>query len=143
MDAISLLINKLPKDAMSAMFLRDKLDKIDKRKKDELMQMLPMLNLKNPTTVFWVGCFLLGSFGVGRFMVGDIVLGIVRMALGILDLSLCILHLNANPYELSDAYTFVWLLVWLADLIWWITDMFLVSKKARQQNLDKILAIIK
>lgn len=87
MDAISLLINKLPKDAMSAMFLRDKLDKIDKRKKDELMQMLPMLNLKNPTTVFWVGCFLLGSFGVGRFMVGDIVLGIVRMALGILDLS--------------------------------------------------------
>lgn len=29
-----------------------------------------------------------------------------------------------------------------ADLIWWIVDMFLVSKKARQQNLEKVLQII-
>lgn len=142
MDTNSLLMalqDKMPKDAVSAMLLRDKLDKASEAKKNELMQILPMLNLKSPALVFWVGCFLLGWLGVGRFMVGDIVLGVLRLVLGLTDLSLALV---VRDMDFDESIVLVFLLVNLADIVWWIVDMFLVGKKARQQNLEKVLQII-
>ncbi|EKT0454159.1 TM2 domain-containing protein [Campylobacter jejuni] len=71
-----------------------------------------MIKLKSPALVFWVGTFLFGAFGVSRFMIGDRVLGII--------------------------YGLLWLVNW----IWWIVDMFLVGKKLRKQNFEKIANII-
>lgn len=33
-------------------------------------------------------------------------------------------------------------LLWLVNWIWWIVDMFLVGKKLRKQNFEKIANII-
>lgn len=33
-------------------------------------------------------------------------------------------------------------LLWLVNWIWWIVDMFLVGKKLRKQNFEKIVNII-
>ncbi|HEG6464956.1 TPA: hypothetical protein SE638_001579 [Campylobacter jejuni] len=51
-----------------------------------MLNQLPMLKLKSPTLVFWVGTFLFGPFGVGRFMIGDMVLGFVRLAFVIIPI---------------------------------------------------------
>lgn len=82
MDTNSILLavqDKIPKDIQSRQMLQDRLDKLSDSQRNELVQKLPLLKLKSPALVFWVGSFLFGVFGVGRFYKGkgvDIALGI-------------------------------------------------------------------
>ncbi len=94
-----------------------------------------MLKLKSPALVFWVGTFLFGPFGVRRFMIGDMVLGFVRLAFVIIPI---IFNIVASESLQNIAY----ILVIVNWTIWWIVDMFLVGKKLRKQNYEKIANII-
>lgn len=124
--------DKLPKDGVSAVMLKDKFERLSEDKQKEVATQLPLLNLKSPALVFWVGTFLLGSLGVGRFMIGDWVLGLVRLGLTIVGI-IC----DVLAFE----YKFLGIVggcVYLTNWIWWIVDMFLVGKKLRRQNCEKI-----
>lgn len=129
--------DKLPKDMTSLSNLRDRLDKLSDAKREELMQKLPMLNLKSPALVFWVGSFLFGSLGVGRFMIGDTLLGGIRLGLFILYLTsgfFAFISVTAGITISSIAVIAMW--------IWYIVDLFITGKKLRKKNLDKILLAI-
>lgn len=129
--------DKLPKDMTSLSNLRDRLDKLSDAKREELMQKLPMLNLKSPALVFWVGSFLFGNFGVGRFMIGDTLLGGIRLGLFILYLMsgfFGFISVTAGITISSIAVIAMW--------IWYIVDLFITGKKLRKKNLDKILLAI-
>ncbi len=139
-NAIMMMVqDKLPKDSMGQITLRDKLDTLSEAKKDELMRTLPMLDLKNPTLVFWVGSFLFGEFGVGRFMIGDKVLGAIRLALALFFYLFLMIYAESE----SGIAAFLVVILILAVRGWWVVDLFLTGKKLRQQNLDKILQAIK
>lgn len=129
--------DKLPKDMVSLSNLRDRLDKLSDAKREELVQKLPMLKLKSPALVFWVGSFLFGNFGVGRFMIGDTLLGGIRLGLFILYLMsgfFALINATAAIVISAAALTAMW--------IWYIVDLFITGKKLRKKNLDKILLAI-
>lgn len=129
--------DKLPKDMVSLSNLRDKLDKLSDAKREELVQKLPMLKLKSPALVFWVGSLLFGNFGVGRFMIGDTLLGGIRLGLFILYLMsgfFGLINVTAGIVISATALTAMW--------IWYIVDLFITGKKLRKKNLDKILLAI-
>lgn len=65
------------------MMLKEKFDRLNEDKQKEVVAQLPMIKLKSPALVFWVGTFLFGAFGVGRFMIGDWVLGLIRLGITI------------------------------------------------------------
>ncbi|WP_096023252.1 hypothetical protein [Campylobacter lanienae] len=128
MDFNSVLLiiqNKLPKDGVSSAILKDKFESLSQDKQKDFISKLSQIKLKSPAFVFWVGNFLLGNFGVARFMIGDMMLGFIRLGLVILDIFI----------ELSFNNASILLVIW----IWWVVDLFLVGKKLRKQNLEKII----
>lgn len=128
MDFNSVLLiiqNKLPKDGVSSAILKDKFESLSQDKQKDFISKLSQIKLKSPAFVFWVGNFLLGNLGVARFMIGDMMLGFIRLGLVILDIFI----------ELSFNNASILLVIW----IWWIVDLFLVGKKLRKQNLEKII----
>ncbi|WP_096028240.1 hypothetical protein [Campylobacter lanienae] len=131
MDFNSVLLiiqNKLPKDGASSAILKDKFESLSQDKQKDFISKLSQIKLKSPAFVFWVGNFLLGNFGVARFMIGDMMLGFIRLGLVILDIFI----------ELSFNNASILLVIW----IWWIVDLFLVGKKLRKQNLEKIINLM-
>lgn len=149
MDTNSILLavqEKLPKDIQSRQMLQDRLDKLSDSQRNELAQKLPLLKLKSPALVFWVGSFLFGSLGVGRFMIGDMLLGGIRLALTIIMYVLISVGtadmVDKAPYgEVSTLYI-ISLVLNLIVVIWWIVDLFLTGKKLRNNNLNKIFQAI-
>ncbi len=138
MDFNSVLSNigdKLPRDGLAAITLKEKFERLSEERKKDVLNQLPMLKLKSPALVFWVGTFLFGPFGVGRFMIRDMVLGFVRLAFVIIPI---IFNIVASKSLQNIAY----ILVIVNWTIWWIVDMFLVGKKLRKQNYEKIANII-
>lgn len=145
--------DKLPKDMESQTIVRERLDKLDDKQRTELMQKLPSLNLKSPAFVFWVGSFLFGNLGVGRFMIGDTGLGIIRLVLlivGVICQSIGLIGmLGAMVDEDREAalgggvITTFGLIILLIVNIWWLVDLFVVGKKLRAQNMQKILSAIR
>ncbi len=128
MDFNSVLLiiqDKLPKDGVSSAILKDKFESLSQDKQKDFISKLSQIKLKSPAFVFWVGNFLLGNLGVARFMIGDMLLGFIRLGLVILDIFI----------ELSFNNASILLVIW----IWWIVDLFLVGKKLRKQNLEKII----
>ncbi|WP_096016993.1 hypothetical protein [Campylobacter lanienae] len=128
MDFNSVLLiiqDKLPKDGVSSAILKDKFESLSQDKQKDFISKLSQIKLKSPAFVFWVGSFLLGNLGVARFMIGDMLLGFIRLGLVILDIFI----------ELSFNNASILLVIW----IWWIVDLFLVGKKLRKQNLEKII----
>ncbi|MBZ7959661.1 hypothetical protein [Campylobacter molothri] len=130
--------DKLPKDGISAMTLKEKFESLSESKQQEVVSNLPMLGLKSPALVFWVGTFLFGVFGVGRFMIGDIALGSVRLGLFLAWIIFAILGVVISPI-FSILCIFI---SYLAIPIWQIVDMFLVGKKLRKKNFEKILNLM-
>ena len=115
---LPLVQDKLPKnDTIAIMTLREKFEKLDESKKQEVVNQLPLLNLKSPALVFWVGNILFGNFGVARFMIGDTGLGVVRIILTIITGG-------------------------IVSSIWTFVDLFIVGKKLRNQNFQKIMQIL-
>ncbi len=131
------LQDKLPKDLDSMQIFKEKLDKLDDKQKDDMFAKISMLNLKSPKLVFWVGSFLFGNIGVGRFMIGDTLLGGIRLTLVALSIIFEIISDGTNPI-LHGLALWINLAVW----IWWIVDLFIVGKKLRKQNLEKIMQIL-
>lgn len=131
MDFNSVLLiiqDKLPKDGVSSAILKDKFESLSQDKQKDFISKLSQIKLKSPAFVFWVGNFLLGNLGVARFMIGDMILGFIRLGLVILDIFI----------ELSFNNASILLVIW----IWWIVDLFLVGKKLRKQNLEKIINLM-
>lgn len=146
MDTNSILLmvqDKLPKDIQSQQLLRDNLDKLNDTQRDELVQKLPLLKLKSPSLVFWVGSFLFGGFGVGRFMIGDMLLGGLRLGLWVVYVVLSTIGTvdMVESRELSITYI-ISLVLAIVMFVWWIVDLFLTGKKLRANNLNKILQAI-
>lgn len=59
-------------------------------------------------TVVWVVSFFLGGLGIDRFMIGSIGAGVVKL-------------LTAGCFG-----------------IWWLIDLFIICKKTREANFNKI-----
>ncbi len=69
--------------------------------------------LKNPTSILLFSIFL-GDFGVDRFCVGDVGLGVAKLLVG-----------------------------WMTGGIWPFIDIFFCYKKAREKNLETLLAALR
>ncbi|MBK1972965.1 hypothetical protein JG677_02700 [Campylobacter sp. TTU-622] len=139
MDFNSLLLSigdKLPKDGVSTITLKDKFERLSEDRQKQVIAQLPMIKLKSPALVFWVGTFLFGGLGVGRFMIGDLILGFMRLAITAIAL-IC----GSLMFEYS-ALGIIYGLLGFINWIWWIVDMFLVGKKLRKQNFEKINKVI-
>lgn len=70
MDFNSVLFSigdKLPKDATSTVMLKEKFDRLNEDKQKEVVAQLPMIKLKSPALVFWVGTFFIWCFWSGSF----------------------------------------------------------------------------
>lgn len=149
--------DKLPQDMQSQAQVRERLEKLSDDKRNDLMRNLPNLKLKSPALVFWVGSFLFGNFGVGRFMIGDIGLGIVRLVLLIIGIICDLIGLAGmdggmlldDGEEALEATLGGGIMATLGGIfmlittIWWIVDLFIVGKKLRVQNMQKILNAIR
>ncbi|HEB9343850.1 TPA: hypothetical protein RZK20_000347 [Campylobacter coli] len=136
---LSSIGDKLPRDGLAVLALKEKFERLSEERKKDVLNQLPMLKLKSPALVFWVGTFLFGPFGVGRFMIGDILLGFVRLVFVIIPI---IFSIVANE-SLQNIASILMLINWIVNwTIWWIVDMFLVGKKLRKQNYEKIANII-
>lgn len=141
MDFNSVLLiiqDKLPKDGASSIILKDKFESLSQDKQKDFISKLSQIKLKSPAFVFWVGNFLLGNLGVARFMIGDMMLGFIRLGLAILGIFIELLLFNNNTEYLEFISGFTLLISW----IWWIVDLFLVGKKLRKQNLEKIINLM-
>ncbi|MCH5312968.1 MAG: hypothetical protein J1E28_01005 [Helicobacter sp.] len=138
MDSNTLLMSvqdKLPKDSFELQGFKERLDRLDEKARDEFMAKIPLLKLKSPLLVFWVGSFLFGNFGVGRFMIGDMVLGGARLAITLLALIFSAIAQEGGSSTASVIGGLCVLVMW----IWWIADLFLVGKKLRKTNLNTLL----
>ncbi|MCR8697032.1 MULTISPECIES: hypothetical protein [Campylobacter] len=136
MDFNSVLLiiqDKLPKDGASSVILKDKFESLSQDKQKDFISKLSQIKLKSPAFVFWVGSFLLGNLGVGRFMIGDKILGFIRLGLTILSI-----YLDLSSYNTEFLTSIVIIINW----IWWIVDLFLVGKKLRKQNFEKIINLM-
>lgn len=135
MDSAVVLMNvqdKLPKDDLMALNdLKQKLDSLDEKQLSNVVSKIEALDLKSPTLVFWVGSFFFGQLGAGRFMIGDVWLGVIRAVLA----TLYSIFYMANEEKIAAVFG-------LINLVWWVVDLFLVGKKLRKQNLQKILMIL-
>lgn len=129
--------DKLPRDGVASVTLKDKFEKLSEESQKNAITQLSVLNLKSPALVFWVGTFLLGALGVGRFMIGDMVLGFARLILTVLAIVVGIFYESS----MNDFVGLLSGLLTLANWIWWIVDMFLVGKKLRKKNYEKISAV--
>ncbi|MCR2062457.1 hypothetical protein [Campylobacter helveticus] len=129
--------DKLPKDGVAFVTLKDKFEKLSEESQKNAITQLSVLNLKSPALVFWVGTFLLGALGVGRFMIGDMVLGFARLVLTVLAIVVGIFYASS----MNDFVGLLYGLLTVANWIWWIVDMFLVGKKLRKKNYEKISAV--
>lgn len=142
----------IPKDTLTQNLIKEKLEKLDEAQRSEFALNLNLLKLKSPKLVFWLGSVLLGNFGVGRFMIGDIFLGLLRLFCLCLSLSFIFYALSEflafllseNEEHLSQMLgSFVLGFIFVVVLnLWWLIDMFLVDKKLRKQNLEKISALL-
>lgn len=136
------LQDKLPKDSIGIMTLRNELDKANAAQKEEFAKNLPLLDLKSPTKVFWLGSFLFGVLGAGRFMVGDMKLGTARLLLFIATCALGYFLLNSTLDEdLALAGGFFCGVLYVAMMLWYVVDLFLTGKSLRKKNLDKCLKL--
>ncbi|MCR2112331.1 hypothetical protein CUPS4123_08135 [Campylobacter upsaliensis] len=70
-------------------------------------------------------------------MIGDMVLGFVRLVLTVLGIVVGIFYESS----MNDFVGLLNGLLTLANWIWWIVDMFLVGKKLRKKNYEKISAV--
>lgn len=129
--------DKLPRDGVASVTLKDKFEKLSEESQKNAITQLSVLNLKSPALVFWVGTFLLGALGIGRFMIGDMVLGFARLVLTVLGIVVAIFYASS----MNDFVGLLYGLLALTNWIWWIVDMFLVGKKLRKKNYEKISAV--
>ncbi|MCL2619749.1 MAG: TM2 domain-containing protein [Defluviitaleaceae bacterium] len=87
-------------------------EQLDKVPVDKVGMVTGSVELKDPNNILLMSIFL-GGFGVDRFMLGDTGLGVAKLLLG-----------------------------WVTFGIWWVVDIFLTPKKAREVNYNTIMQMI-
>lgn len=96
-------------------------------------------SFKNPTTAL-IMSFVAGTYGADRFYLGQPLLGIRKLFLTILLLAWLI------AVEITDTENWIVIVLGLCIifvlLFWYFIDIFLVSKTAKEQNLNIILTIL-
>ena len=138
MDSNMLLMSlqdKLPNDQMKLHALKERLDKMDEQGRQDFLLKTNALGLCNPKMVFWVGAFLLGVWGVAWFMLKNMPLFIAKLSVWIvmaIFYVIGILTLSKWAISLASFLEFV-------VLVWWIVDLFIVGKRAREFNYQKIM----
>lgn len=138
MDSNMLLMSlqdKLPKDQMKLHALKERLDKLDEQGRQDFLLQANTLGLHNITMVFWVGGFLLGYFGVAWFMLKNMPLFFAKLGLWAVMFILLIIGMTTESLALVGIANFAQFIVF----VWFIVDLFIVGKKAREANYEKIM----
>lgn len=140
MDSESIVLSiqdKLPKDLL-ATALKGKIDNLNDTQRSNLVANLPLLKLKSPTFVFWVGSFLLGAWGVGRFMAGRKLEGFLVLGLWLLYVILASIGSTIdNAILLKVAQTISYAVSGM-----WILGLITTGKHLRKKNLEKVDLLI-
>lgn len=138
MDSNMLLMSlqdKLPNDQMKLHALKERLDKMDEQGREDFLLKTNTLGLCNPKMVFWVGAFLLGYWGVAWFMLKNIPLFIAKFSIWAVMFLIGIIGIVADSVVLDKISDLLFVVV----LIWFVVDLFIVGKRAREFNYQKIM----
>lgn len=137
---VNSLTKKLPKESKELIITE--IEKLNESQKSSVLSKLSTLHLKNPSLVFWIGNFLLGSFGIARFMIGDIKLGLIRLILAFTSI-LIFSMADEGSIDKGSFFAIVGGVIYILNSwVWYIIDLFLVGKKLRKQNLEKVLNVL-
>ncbi|NDJ27668.1 NINE protein [Campylobacter sp. MIT 19-121] len=140
-------------------FLMDIVDKIDganmpllkqniEELSDEEMQSLMCISFKNPVVGLLFG-FFMGIFGFDRFYKGDTILGVLKIILFVLCVVLFVSGIvilatsGFRDEEQAIALLVCLGLAFLASLIWWFVDLFMVYFGIKKDNFIKIMEAIR
>ncbi|EDO9024664.1 hypothetical protein GJ384_01285, partial [Campylobacter coli] len=118
--------------------------------KKEALSNLVFLRLQDPIKPLIMsmicGFLSLGWLAIDRFMIKDYALGILRIILSlfpcVLFLILGISYENDSNLDISEIFFGLFGIFLLLAIIWWGVDLFLVYKKIKKQNYNKIIEFI-
>lgn len=79
---------------------------------DERADDIMMLGLHKPVNILLLSIFF-GGLGVDRFVIGDTGLGVGKLLLG-----------------------------WATCGLWWFIDLFLISKRTKEKNFEKVMLLL-
>lgn len=129
------LQDKLPNDQMKLHALKERFDKMDEKGREDFLLKTNMLGLCNPKMVFWVGGFLLGFFGVAWLMLKNMPLFIAKLSVWAVMFLIGVIGIIADSVVLDKISDFLFIIVF----IWFVVDLFIVGKRAREFNYQKIM----
>ncbi|BDB65937.1 hypothetical protein Hc94105_0116 [Helicobacter cinaedi] len=138
MDSNMLLMSlqdKLPNDQMKLHALKERLDKMDEQGRQDFLLKTNTLGLCNPKMVFWVGGFLLGFFGVAWLMLKNMPLFIAKLSVWALWILLLIIAAATDSAVVAGFSLVPQIIVY----VWFVVDLFIVGKRAREFNYQKIM----
>jgi TM2 domain-containing membrane protein YozV len=119
----------------SLMLIRDRLAKYD----DSFLSRLLSASFKNPTTGFLYSIGL-GVYGIDRFYVGHVFSGILKL---ILTLAFFVTYVfivfddDSNPILAISFFILA-----IGVVVWYITDIFKISKEIKEYNFTYLLTIL-
>lgn len=96
-------------------------------------------SFKNPTTAL-IMSFAAGTYGADRFYLGQPILGAGKLLLTLI-LVIWIVTMEITGTENLIATTLGLCFIYI-PIFWYFIDIFLVSKTAKEQNLNTILTIL-
>ncbi len=128
--------------------LKVKLEQL--QNKDRFLSNLSFLQLQNPITPLIssiiCACFALGWLSIDRFIIKDFALAALRVILSFwcwaIFLFLAVDYENNGALGTSEIFLILSMLFLLLGVIWWAIDLFLVYKKVKKQNYNRILEFI-
>lgn len=138
MDSNMLLMSlqdKLPNNQMKLHALKERFDKMDDQGREDFLLKTNMLGLCNPKMVFWVGAFLFGYWGVAWFILKNMPLFIAKFSIWALWVLLWIIAAATDSAGLAGFSLVPQIVVY----IWFVVDLFIVGKRAREFNYQKIM----
>ena len=106
---------------------------------DSYLNKLLSAKIKNPTSgfLFSIG---LGVYGADRFYIGHTVIGVLKLMLTIIFLiSYIIIEISEDPNIIFIAF---FILNIFGVIIWYILDIFNISKEIKEYNYNLLLTIL-
>lgn len=118
-------------------FLREKLTEASNEKWIELNA----TSFKNPTIAL-IMSVAAGTYGADRFYLGQPLLGVCKLILTLMLIAWAITMQFLTPEDLTVWIFVPFFCIMCLILLWYFIDIFLVSKTAKEQNLNTILTIL-
>lgn len=119
----------------SLMLIRDRLANYD----DSFLPRLLSASFKNPTTGFLYSIGL-GVYGIDRFYIGQVFIGILKLILTLaFFVAYIFLVIDDDPAPIKFICFFILV---IGVLIWYITDIFKISKEIKEYNFTYLLTIL-